>query len=525
MAWKRGTSNNQGGEIRLGHVAAFLLPKASELNSTRELRVLPATDSPDDGRHCNSCVAYISSEQEVDGGSLYLHSHSHPTSVILAIPSSHVAKGCIVMGDNLRVNSKVCSYATMAFASYTGDVYALDAREGIVGATALHHATKPPKTLHAVRLLVRPRSLEPRASPLTVDAKRASALLALDLQGVILSVNDIYTVRLEGKDGEELCCRVHLLEACDEDTEEKEEDEEKEREDDEEDTYRGIVGPTTVIVLDQDPATSLESLALLLAPSYLPLARRRRDLVDVWTSDGEVFPVRRALLRPCLRLTHVVQRGYGRYKLDGVVSSRDRVEVDVDCCTFDRVLLYLQHVQAYAADSAARPFVFDPLLAADLLAAGESLQVQGLVDAAQRVLGSFQERVRPGFISLETVRARNAAGSAAFAAVGKRSETWIVMDGMVFDLSRWLAEHPGGSSIIPEHALDCDCTHLFEVYHASRQSFAYLKEFYIGELHPSDIAILGGEAASETFLKHLALVTPWRKRRAEMQEAAAFKSF
>ena len=520
-AWKRGTTNNTAGAIRLGHVEAFLLPRSSELNSSRQLRVLPSSD---DTPHYNSSVAYVSSEE--GGVPVYLHSHSHPTSVILAFPSPHVAAGCIVMSDNLRVNSKVCSYATMAFAAYTGDVFALDAREGIVGATALQHTKRPPRALRAVRLHVRPRSLEARPCPLTVDAKRASDQLALDLQGVILSVNDLYIVRLE-EDQEELCCRVHLLEAGDEGMEEG--DGGQDDEEDEEEPYRGIVIPTTAVVLEQDPATPLERMVLLHAPSYLPRVTRGRDLVEVWTSDGEMFPVRRALLRPCLRLTHVVQRGYGRYKVDeGASEDRDRDKVtvdDVDCCTFDRVLLYLHHVHAHAADSVTRSFVMDPLIAADLLAAGESLQVQGLVDAAARVLGSFQERVRPGFISLETVRTRNAAGSAAFASAGKRTETWIVMDGMVFDLSRWLEEHPGGSSIIPEHALDCDCTSLFEVYHASRQSFAYLKEFYIGELHPSDVAALLPQAASETFLKHLALVTPWRKKRDEMQEATTFKSF
>ena len=57
-------------------------------------------------------------------------------------------------------------------------------------------------------------------------------------------------------------------------------------------------------------------------------------------------------------------------------------------------------------------------------------------------------------------------------------------------MSRWLEEHPGGSSIIPEQALNKDCTVFFEIYHASRQSFLYLKEFYIGEVLVDDLSRL-----------------------------------
>ena len=41
---------------------------------------------------------------------------------------------------------------------------------------------------------------------------------------------------------------------------------------------------------------------------------------------------------------------------------------------------------------------------------------------------------------------------------GPAAETLLLMDGMVLDVSRWLEEHPGGSTIIPEQALDLDCT-------------------------------------------------------------------
>lgn len=60
----------------------------------------------------------------------------------------------------------------------------------------------------------------------------------------------------------------------------------------------------------------------------------------------------------------------------------------------------------------------------------------------------------------------------------------LVRAGMVLDVTQWLPEHPGGSAIIPAQALNLDCARFFEVYHASRESFLYLREFYVGELQP-----------------------------------------
>ena len=89
------------------------------------------------------------------------------------------------------------------------------------------------------------------------------------------------------------------------------------------------------------------------------------------------------------------------------------------------------------------------------------------------------------------------------------------MDGMVLDISRWIDEHPGGASIIPTQALNIDCTIFFEMYHVSRQSFLYLKSFYIGELAPEDAATLRsstkGVEASQGFIDALRSYTrEWR---------------
>ena len=66
----------------------------------------------------------------------------------------------------------------------------------------------------------------------------------------------------------------------------------------------------------------------------------------------------------------------------------------------------------------------------------------------------------------------------------------------------------------------------FEIYHVSRQSFLYLKEFYIGELRTADQPRVprGAGEPSVGFLEQLRAHTPWRLDAAAI-EAAAHKSF
>ena len=47
-------------------------------------------------------------------------------------------------------------------------------------------------------------------------------------------------------------------------------------------------------------------------------------------------------------------------------------------------------------------------------------------------------------------------------------------------MDRWLPEHPGGKSIIPEQALNMDAARMFEIYHSGREPFMFLQQFYIG---------------------------------------------
>jgi len=53
---------------------------------------------------------------------------------------------------------------------------------------------------------------------------------------------------------------------------------------------------------------------------------------------------------------------------------------------------------------------------------------------------------------------------AAVQAANARGQCWLALDGMVMDVTTWLPQHPGGSSIIPAQALNLDCSRFFEVW-------------------------------------------------------------
>lgn len=257
------------------------------------------------------------------------------------------------------------------------------------------------------------------------------------------------------------------------------------------------------------------------------------NVVEIITSDDEVFPVKRRLLRPCISLTSIVQAGKGKYELSTDKhsphgTSPNSARVPVDACTFDRILLYLEH------EARNETFKFDPLIANDLLVASQSLQISGLQQLCETILGSFQERVRKTPIRFQEVIDRNEQGRLASLVPsrnGKRGDTLLILNGMVLDITRWLDEHPGGSTIIPDQALNIDCTIFFEIYHASRQSFLYLKEFYIGEIAEEDIPMIpkGSQnnqtSPSAAFLEQLNKVTTWRLKSDELTKYATYKSF
>jgi hypothetical protein len=183
-------------------------------------------------------------------------------------------------------------------------------------------------------------------------------------------------------------------------------------------------------------------------------------VVHVLTNDGECFPVKSRLLRPCIALTGAVRRAGGGAEVQ---------TPNVDTLTFDRVLIFLE------AEALGRePPRVGIHLIPQLQAAARALGLASLAEHCAGALGASAARRR--FHSWAELVARNAGG-----------ECLLVMDGMVFDVTRWLPEHPGGSTIIPAQALNVDSSRFFEVYHASRESFLYLRDFYVGEVAEEDL--------------------------------------
>ncbi|KAH0619732.1 hypothetical protein JD844_000676 [Phrynosoma platyrhinos] len=74
------------------------------------------------------------------------------------------------------------------------------------------------------------------------------------------------------------------------------------------------------------------------------------------------------------------------------------------------------------------------------------------------------------------------------AEVAKRStkeETWLVIRGRVYDVTRFLDEHPGGEEVLLEQA-GRDATESFDDVGHSMDAKEMLKQYLIGEVHPSD---------------------------------------
>ncbi|NXI36590.1 CYB5B protein, partial [Galbula dea] len=77
--------------------------------------------------------------------------------------------------------------------------------------------------------------------------------------------------------------------------------------------------------------------------------------------------------------------------------------------------------------------------------------------------------------------------------VGKRNssrEAWLVIHGRVYDVTRFLEEHPGGEEVLLEQA-GRDATESFEDVGHSTDAREMLKQYYIGEIHPVRASCLG----------------------------------
>uniref|UniRef100_A0A3S5ZPI7 Cytochrome b5 type B n=1 Tax=Bos taurus TaxID=9913 RepID=A0A3S5ZPI7_BOVIN len=78
--------------------------------------------------------------------------------------------------------------------------------------------------------------------------------------------------------------------------------------------------------------------------------------------------------------------------------------------------------------------------------------------------------------------------------VAKRNspkDIWLVIHGRVYDVSRFLDEHPGGEEVLMEQA-GGDATESFEDVGHSSDAREMLKQYYIGDVHPNDLKPGGG---------------------------------
>ena len=225
-------------------------------------------------------------------------------------------------------------------------------------------------------------------------------------------------------------------------------------------------------------------------------ARRapRREIIHVHTRDGEVFHVHRRLLRSCIALTGAVRRAGGALAQDEGRDDVVRAEVDVDTDVFDRVLVFLE----CAAMGNPAPN-YEIRIMESLCDAAKSLGCRELGDFCEAKLGVYASRLRE--FAWDEIVALNDAGGVL-----------CVIDGMVLDVKRWLPEHPGGDFIIPNQSLNIDAARHFEMYHSSKESFLYLKEFYVGEVRREDKSRMPvpDPPASAEFLSQLRAWTTFR---------------
>ncbi|XP_047383972.1 cytochrome b5 type B isoform X1 [Sciurus carolinensis] len=70
-------------------------------------------------------------------------------------------------------------------------------------------------------------------------------------------------------------------------------------------------------------------------------------------------------------------------------------------------------------------------------------------------------------------------------------ELWLVIHGRVYDITRFLNEHPGGEEVLLEQA-GTDASESFEDVGHSSDAREMLKQYYIGDVHPSDLKPEGG---------------------------------
>lgn len=489
MPWQ--ANNNPAGEIRAANQSVYFETHSSSAHQFQWL----TTQDPTGRCQVQQC-AYVHAETfsrliEQDRHAVYMYARSHPQFLILVRPYEHDNDADDVTTPGPAVDEIYCSELQLInFEICTGEVTSWS--------IYLDVAKMPSILQLTMDIRLRKESNIETNEPIHVCVRDFTLAIQKALYRRIVTENERIVFSWQSH---EYFLRCTNIEAEDRD----------ETEFTMPDAFRGLVDAETCIHLTLDGLTSnlqldRSKLRPIRHESYHHAPSLRPDVVVVRTSDDEEFPVKKKLLFPCIALTSAVLAGRGVHE-----TASSCVQVEVSCCTFDRVLLYLE----CEAKGRGPGFGFDPMHTEALLEAALTLGCAGLEDVCRAKLGEFESRVRHKAIRwVEVLRNNQELG-----------HTWLVMDGMVFDVTRWLPEHPGGSTIIPAEALNVDSTVMFEIYHSSRQSFRYLKQFYIGEIHAQDLACIpmpeGGARPSPAFVEELRGYTTWRIQ----PEEEVFKSF
>ncbi|ANB15509.1 Cyb5p [Sugiyamaella lignohabitans] len=66
----------------------------------------------------------------------------------------------------------------------------------------------------------------------------------------------------------------------------------------------------------------------------------------------------------------------------------------------------------------------------------------------------------------------------------KQDDMWVVINGKVYDVSKFVDEHPGGEEVISDVA-GKDCTREFEDVGHSEDAVEILERLFVGDADPS----------------------------------------
>ena len=322
--------------------------------------------------------------------------------VLTARVSDKAAVGEVLLGEAQRLSCHVCEdefYEWVPFQCVTD------------GSNDLASLSIEAQLLHTPA---------PGAPPVEMDAVALGRAIGKRLFDELVSNNEIFIFKHEGT---ELVLRVTDCAMPEPDDDDEAEDgdgslDEPMNVGDEKAVrsghcFRGLVSARTVVYAG--PSTVFASSAsqravcagLRLTNVQAKPERPPRNVVHVLTSDGEMFPVHRRLLKPCIALTKAVR--------DTTAAQTPEASIGVDCATFDRtpppcpslrhapshqntvslsamvagVLLYLE-----AEDRGkASEHLFDMQSLPDLASAANALQCRTLRESCAKKLGAFEERI------------------------------------------------------------------------------------------------------------------------------------